>query len=237
LVPLKPKKTKDIHMLKETTYQEKFATLQKWFPYIIESVKKDLKNEHLKNDWQFVKKYFPGKNINKLTVEELVEGYTKAIETEEASEQLGEFLTNRWLLKNTELYEYFERQLYQINPNFHEINEIEKDKSIEIMEGAISQFGAPRTYLFSVLNAVVFPQEIFQILSQRADEAKHQQHEEEKLEVDHASKETLQKHYEQQISRLTDKYEKKLQGLQKKYLQETETLKKQVVSLQRKLHG
>ena len=47
----------------------------------------------------------------------------------------------------------------------------------------------------------------------------------------------MQSHYDQQITRLTDKYEKKLQGMQKKYIQDIETLKKQITLLQRKLNG
>jgi hypothetical protein len=50
------------------------------------------------------------------------------------------------------------------------------------------------------------------------------------------SAETLEKAYEREIARLTDKYEKKLQGLQKKYLFDTEALKKQIATLQRKLN-
>lgn len=224
-------------MLKDTPYREKFTILKKWMPDIIENVKKDLKNEHLKKDLLFVKKHFGGKNVNKLSTEELVEGYMQAIAQEEAAEEIGEFITNRWLLKNTELYAYFEAKLTQISPNFQEIVEIEKDKSLAIIDEAIVHFGAPRTYLFAVLNSVVFPQDVFHILSQRADDHIRQTEEEGKAAAEHKAKDDLKVHYEQQLARQADKYEKKLQGLQKKYLQDVETLKKQVASLQRKLQG
>jgi hypothetical protein len=35
-------------------------------PNIAETPKKELKNEHLKKDWLFAKKYFAGKNLTKI---------------------------------------------------------------------------------------------------------------------------------------------------------------------------
>ena len=52
-------------MLKETGYQEKIEIVAPWLDEIVETVKKDLKNEHLKVDKAFCKKYFLGKVLNK----------------------------------------------------------------------------------------------------------------------------------------------------------------------------
>lgn len=224
-------------MLKDVTYKEKFQILDPWMLQIIGSVKKDLKNEHLKNDWQFAKKYFANKNIAKLTTEELTEGYRLAFASEDAGEALAEYISNRWLLKNTEMYHFFEEKLQQINPNFSDLVELEKEKAHTLMEESISHFGAPNTYMFSVINSVVFPKEIYDKLSKQAQHAAkeneiHAQAMEEKMSVD-----MIHQHYQQQIARLTDKYEKKLLGMQKKYTQDVETLKKQVCTLQRKLNA
>lgn len=223
--------------MKDITYKQKFAMLKNWMPSIVEVLKKDLKNDHLKNDWQFVKRYFTLKNINKLTTEDLAEAYNRAMAEEEKAEELGEFITSRWLIKNSELYNYFEEKLSQINPNFSEIKEIEKQTAQNMMEEAVSQFGAPKTYLFAVLNSVVFPEEIYTHLRKRAQDEASRAEEESKMEMEKMSLDAMKKTYETQLARLEDKYEKKLQGMQKKYTTDIETLKKQVATLQRKLNG
>ena len=222
-------------MLKESTYKDKFNTLQIWMPLILDTIKKDLKNEHLKRDPGFSRLYFPGKNPAKLTTEELVDGYSQALANEENTEELAEFIANRWLLKHTELYHYFEQELGKINPNFNELKDIEKPVATKIMEGAVQQFGAISSYLFCVLNSVVFPEEIYQTLSKDADKHAKEKQVEEKVSAENASVEAMQRNHEQLVARLTDKYEKKILGLQKKYTQDVDTLKKQVANLQRKV--
>jgi hypothetical protein len=224
-------------MLKDVAYKEKFKMLDPWMQMIVESVKKDLKNEHLKNDWQFAKKYFANKNIAKLTTEELTEGYRQALANEEAAEALAEYISNRWLLKNTEMYHFFEERLRQINPDFSELVELEKGKANTLMEESISHFGAPKTYMFSVINSVVFPQEIYDKLSKHAQHAAKEEVEHANAMEEKISLQMIHQNYQQQIARLTDKYEKKLLGMQKKYTQDVETLKKQIGTLQRKLNA
>lgn len=222
-------------MLKNITHKEKFALLKKWMPIIVDSVKKDLKNEHLKKDWAFVKQHFPGKNLNKLTAEEIAQAYAYVIENSENAEELAEFISNRWLLKHTELYYFFEKELSKITADFNELEELEKNQSMEIIERSVKEFGALDTYLFSVLNSVVFPKEAYDNLAARAETSVAQAESEAKAFAEMKSLEDMQRSYEQQIARLTDKYEKKLQGLQKKYSIDVEGLKKQIVTLQRKL--
>ncbi|HEV8052528.1 MAG TPA: hypothetical protein VGP47_08535, partial [Parachlamydiaceae bacterium] len=124
-------------MLKESTYKEKFNTLQPWMPLIIDTIRKDLKNEHLKKDPGFSRQYFPGKNPAKLTSEELFEAYNQALSSGENTEELAEFIANRWLLKHTDLYYYFEQELGKINPDFSELKDIEKSVATKIMDGAV----------------------------------------------------------------------------------------------------
>ncbi|MBS4166340.1 MULTISPECIES: hypothetical protein [unclassified Neochlamydia] len=224
-------------MLKDATYKEKSTLLISWMPQIIEEVKKDLKHEHLKNDFKFVKKYFLGKNLNKLTNEEIVKAYTLALEQEENGEKIAEFIINRWLLKNAELYDYFERALLQISNDFTQLTEIDTDKSQEIVGGAVSQYGAVRTYLFSVMNSVVFPKEIYEKLNKLAEEEQKALAAVGNAQDEHSSQQSLKDYYEKQLARLVDKYEKKLIGMQKKYIQDTESLKKQMALLQKRLNG
>lgn len=222
-------------MLKDASYKEKYSVLKNWMPVIIDAVKKDLKNDHLKNDFVFIKRYFSGKNLAKLTSEELVEGYATAIQQEEKGEDIAEFITNRWLIKNSELYGFFESELKKINPDFSAIKIIEKNHSQSIVNDAVKQFGAPRTYLFSVLNSVAFSDEDFKELGSQAEEEAKKSAKEETQKAELQNIEQIKRACEEQIARIEDKYEKKLQGLQKKYIQDVEGLKKQISALQRKV--
>lgn len=222
-------------MYKNSTYKEKFADLNEWIPLVIDAIKKDLRNEHLKQDMMFVKKYLTSKNIHKATTEELTQAYQKAIQEQEHGEELAEFITSRWLLKNSDLYEFFEKELTKINPEFSELEEIAPEQAHALIEAAILEFGAPRTYLFSVLNSVVFPKENFQKLKLQAQKHQVEKEEEARKNYEQMNLEQMRKSYEQDIARMVDKYEKKLAGLQKKYITDVDNLKKQVAHLQRKL--
>ena len=222
-------------MLKSATYKEKFNMLESWIPAIIDQIKKDLKNEHIKSDIQFCKIYLAGKNLNKLTTDELATAYGRALKENENSEALGEFISNRWLLKNTELYGFFEEKLLAIDPNFTDLEEIESSQAKELVQTSVQKFGAQKTYLFSVLNSVVFPKDVYSQLAKLAQNDEEKKEAEALQLLEKSSIEAINKQHELQTARLVDKYEKKLIGLQKKYLQDTENLKKQIVNLQRKL--
>lgn len=224
-------------MYKNASYKEKYASLQHWLPSIIEIVKKDLKNEHLKKDFVFIKKYLPTSNIHKVTVEELAQAYQKAIAEEENGEDIAEFITTRWLLKNSELYDFFESQLKNISTDFTTIEEIDLAKAQKIAKAASDEFGHQSAYLFSVLNSVVFPAEVFHQLEKQAKDESQRKNQENVQQNEKQSLEAQRIAFERDVARLTDKYEKKLAGLQKKYLDDTEGLKKQISSLQRKLKG
>lgn len=223
-------------MLKEATYKEKFQILKKWMPEIIDSVKKELKNDHLKKDWMFAKKYFAGKNLNKITSSELAEGYVSAIENEEKSEEIGEFISSCWLLKNGEIYHFFEEELKKINPDFSAIEKLEPDASKKIAMEAVKEFGAFNTYVFSILNSVAFQEADLKNLESLAKNDQLETKEKGEAEEKHQSIEGLSKSFEQKLAKITDKYEKKILGLQKKYTQDIGAFKKQIASLQIKLN-
>lgn len=220
-------------MLKDATPKEKFAMLRPWMPNIVEIIKRDLKNEHLRTDSAFVKKYFTSKDINKLTSAEMAHAYGEAIET--GADNIAEFIINRWLIKNSEIYDYFALMLEKIVGEFTELQELEESQAITIMNGAVEQFGAPRTYQFAVMNSVVFPKKVFAQLSEHAEKTATQA---QILAEERRVKELEikdQHQFELAIARLQDKYEKKLAGLQKKYIEDISSLKKQIATLQRKL--
>lgn len=223
-------------MYKQATFKEKFADLKEWIPTIIETVKKDLKNDHLRKDPFFAKKFFGSKNIQKITSEEMAEAYQKAIQEEDKGEDIGEFIASRWLFRNSEMYHFFEQQLSKIYSDFTELQEIEPQHAETLIKNSNQEFSPLHTYLFSVLNSVVFPDTYFIQLKTDAEQYNAEKKEEEKQAAAAQSIEQMQHNHQLEVARLTDKYEKKLAGLQKKYVQDVESLKKQISALQRKLH-
>lgn len=224
-------------MYRDTTYKDKMIVLKEWGPDIFDAIKKDLKNEHLKQDYVFAKKYLGGKPAQKITLEELVQGYYDAVEKEEQGEKIAEFIANRWMLKASDVYGLFERELTRIQPDFTEIAELPEKTADELIAKSIAEFGAPKTYLFAVINSVAFSQKKFNELRDRAKSDRSKQQEELTKLNEKTSFESLKKEYESNLAKLEEKYEKKLQGLEKKYQNDVSTLKKQISTLSKKLNG
>ena len=219
-------------MSEESEYQGKFILIKPWLVEIIKVVKKDLKNEHLKIDREFCKRYFMGKNILQIQPEEMAPAYEKDIA--EGNLGLGEFIASRWLLKWTELYDYFESKLSAIQDDFEQLETFSSVQSLPIVEGASKEFGAKNTYIFSIFNSVVFPEEILAKLRKRALTETDKLEEQQKKNKEAETMEKMQRRHERETSALKDRFEKKLSGLQKKYLRDTESLKKQISGLQKK---
>lgn len=222
-------------MIKDTTYKDKMAILKPWMPSIVDEIKRDLKNDHLKKDSNFTKKHFQSKNLNKLTASELAEGYLSALEQEEAAESIGEFISNRWLLKNSDVYYHFEKKLSTLTVDFSELTELEPAFAKDLVGSSVETFGALKTYVFSVFNSVVFPEDIFRDLDMQARKEVEDSKAMQIKEHEELSWQAKEKSFEQQIARLTEKYEKRLQGLERKYDNDTKMLKKQIANLHQKL--
>ena len=222
-------------MLKNKSNYEKFSMLSPWYEEILSEIKKDLKSDHLKRDVQFFKTYFPSKNINKITVEELVHGYSQALKNKELAENLGEFISNRWLFKHSDMYYYFEENLKALNNDFQELEELDSHFGDQLMKQASQKFGPKMTYIFSIMNSVVFPKATYDLLKEQALLETEQGKESEVQELELKGWHEKEKFYELQISRLEERYKDKLLGMQKKYERDVEALKKQISMLQRKL--
>lgn len=220
-------------MLRETGYQEKIEMLFPWMEEIFEAVKKDLKNDHLKADRQFCKKYLLGKNPAHVTIQEMIEAYRADIANGNVS--LGEFIATRWLLKNTDIYGYFEEKLKAVRDDFETLDALPQDLSDTLMQSSVQLFGAKKTYLFSVFNSVVFPAPTYARLREMAQNETQVTAQENSVQRTTESLETLQVRHNREIAALSDRYEKKINGMQKKYLADVEALKKQIASLQKKL--
>lgn len=215
-------------MFKDATNPQRFPWIKNHTDALIRDIRKDLKQDHLKKDTAFLKKHFPAKVPNKLTQEELNGVYSAVLA--EGDEALWEFVSERWLLKHTDIYNFFEQELKKITDDFSSLSEIEAGAAEKIMQESVRQFGAENTLLFAVLNSVVFPKSVYEKLAKLAAVK-----EEAEKEVVGESIEALLKKHEQQMRRLEERYEKKLSGMERKYLADTTALKKQISTLQRKL--
>lgn len=224
-------------MYKDTTYSEKFTILKNWLPQILSEVRKDLRKDHWQQDPQFVKVYLGNKPQQKITQEDMTEGYTRALEKEEGAETIAEFISSRWLFKHSDIYHYFENELRKITQDFTQLNELEVTVAEPIAKKSCELFGAANTYLFCVMNSVVFPEKTFNSLRAVAEKETREHQEQAEKDLVLNSQEEIKRHYETQLARLTDRCEKKLAGMERKYFVDTEALKKQIRTLQKKLEG
>lgn len=220
-------------MMKESGYQEKIALLKPWLVEIIDVVKRDLKNEHLKIDREFCRRYFLGKNSNQLQAEEMAAAYEKDIAAGNVG--LGEFIATRWLLKHTDIYYFFEGRLKTAHPDFEKLEMLSMEESESIVAESLRKFGPIYTYIFAVFNSVVFPDAIYERLRvsalKRTDEVQSAVQEQEERE----KAEGMKERHAREMAASVDRFEKKLSGMQKKYLNDVEALKRQISALQKKL--
>ncbi len=222
-------------MLKNATYVQKFTMLQSWLPAIIESIKKDLKNDHLRRNPGFIQQYFDVKILNKMGTESMSRGYAAALQA--GDEAVGQLITARWLLRHSDMYDFFENQLQTIDPNFTELEELQPEQGRALMELSVAEFGATLTYLFTILNSVVFDSVTLQQLAKLAESETAERAAKEQQQAGVKKEETTMRTLELELARSKDKYEKRIAGLERKYLQDTEMLKREVARLQRKLAG
>lgn len=209
--------------------ENQFLTLRNWTFEILNCIKKDIKTDHLHTDPVFYRTYFGNRPRNRLTAEEIFSAYEA--ELMKGNEELAEWVVNRWVFKNGELYQHFAERLSQVNPNFNEIKQLSEEESLQILEGAAESYGAIPTFLFSLLNGVVFPDPILKRLRKDAEVEKEMLVKEADSNAEQENLEKIKAAHQREINRLNDR----IAGVQKKYEKDTEALKKQIKMLQQKL--
>jgi hypothetical protein len=207
--------------------ENQFISLKNWMHVLLNAIRKDIKQDHLGSDPDFYRTYFGNRPQNRLTAEEIFNAY----ETEllKGNQSLAEWVVNRWVFKHGDLYQVFAERLSQINEHFDQIQTLSVEESEIVLAGTVERFGAIPTFLFVVLNGVVFPEAVRNRLMAQAEQEKANL---EKKSEEDEGKESLQKLLaakEREIARLNDK----LLGVQKKYDKDVEALKKQIRALQK----
>lgn len=215
--------------------ENQFQFLQGWILEVLSAIKKDIKSDHLHTDPVFYRTYFGNRPQNRLTAEEIFAAYEK--ELLKGNQDLCDWVVNRWVFKHGDLYSHFAEGLSRVNPDFEKIQTLTAEQSEQILQGAAESFGAIPVFLFTVLNGVVFPETVLDKLCKAAEVEKSIQLSEQKNESEKQNLEQVIARHQRETARLHDKYESRLAGVQKKYTTDTEALKKQIRSLQQKLHS
>ncbi len=209
--------------------KNQFHALQNWTFEILDAIKKDLKSDHLHADPLFYRTYFGNRPQNRLTTEEIFAAYEK--ELTQGNESIAEFVVNRWVFKHGDLYKRFADRLAKINPDFDQIKDLSDVESQEILKGVPEEFGAVPTFLFCLLNGVVFPKTTLDRLEKAAQIEKAAKKKEQESDLEEKSLQKIIATLQREVARLNEK----ILGVQKKYTIDTEGLKKQIKTLQQKL--
>lgn len=208
--------------------ENQFVSLKNWMHVILNAIKKDIKQDHLGTDPEFYRKHFGNRPQNRLTAEEIFDAYEKTLI--EGNQELAEWVINRWVFKNGDLYQVFADRLSKINPQFEKIQTLSEEESENVLAGTVEQFGAIPTFLFVILNGVVFPESVREKLQKIAEAEKVEFEKKSRMEEGRESLEKLLAAKEREIARLNDK----ILGVQKKYDRDVESLKKQIKALQKR---
>jgi hypothetical protein len=211
--------------------ENQFQFLQNWTFEILESIKKDIKTDHLHTDPAFYRTYFGNRPQNRLTTTEIFSAYEK--ELLKGNQDLADWVVNRWVFKHGDLYQHFADRLSAINPDFVQIESLTLEESEQILDGTAASFGSVSTFLFALLNGVVFPKTVLDRLEKEAGLEREKRALDAKLEGEQQGFEKIIASQEREITRLNDK----IAGVLKKYEKDTHNLKTQVKALQRKIHG
>jgi len=211
--------------------ENQFLALQNWTVEILDTIKKDIRTDHLHTDPVFYRAYFGNRPQNRLTSEEIYSAYEK--ELLKGNDDLAEWVVNRWVFKHGELYKHFADRLTEVNPNFDQIKQLTDEESARILAGAAESHGAIPTFIFSLLNGVVFPKTVIDQLRKAAEVEKVVLEKKAKTDAEQGSLEKVIAVHQREIARLNDR----ISGVLKRYEKETEALKKQIKTLQKKING
>lgn len=209
-----------------TVWANKFSIISPWFERLLSQIKKDCKSEHLSVDPHFVRVHFAGKPVPKISLEDMRIVYLHQIFS--GHDRLAEFIANRWLFRNMDLYRFFESRLESQVPDFETVKALPKDIIEPILADAILQFGSEMVFCFVVLNDVALPKELFDGLQKTAleelskDSANHGFANREDKEI-----QTLRA----EIVTLKERHEKKCTEMQRKQKQQVDRLEKEIVLL------
>ena len=189
-------------------------------------VKRDCKSEHLRLDPGFVRQHFGGMPVQRISLEEMRAVYLQQILA--GHERLAEFVANRWLFRNMELYRFFEEALEKISPDFDKIAELTPEQADGIISQACEKFDAEKVFCFVAINEVALPQDSFERLQRKALECLSSRQKELSVNDDEDEGEAR---WRKEMDLLKERHEKKTTEMARKHQQEVQRLQKEVAQL------
>jgi hypothetical protein len=207
------------------TWAGRFSLLSPWFSDIIAAVKRDCKSEHLRLDPIFVRQHFGGIPVQKISLEEMRAVYLQQILS--GHERLSEFIANRWLFRNMDLYRFFEESLQKISPDFDKIKELTQEQADDLIQQACDTFDCEKVFCFVAINDVALPKEPFERLQRRALECLSQRQKEIPADEDAEAEER----WRREMDCMKERHEKKIAEMTKKHQQEVQRFQKEIAQL------
>ena len=208
------------------TWAGRFSLLSPWFSDIISDVKRDCKSEHLRLDPVFVRQHFAGTPVQKISLEEMRVVYLQQILA--GHERLSEFIANRWLFRNMDVYRFFEESLQKISPDFDKIKELTQEQADSLITQAADKFGYEKVFCFVAINDVAVPKEPFERLQRQALEALSKRQKE--IPADDGA--DAEGRWRSEMDRMKERHEKKIAEMTKKHQQEVQRFQKEIEKLQ-----
>ena len=215
----------------QQTWAGRFSLLSPWFSDIVTAVKRDCKSEHLRLDPVFVRQHFGGMPVQRITIEEMRAVYLQQILA--GHERLAEFIANRWLFRNMDIYRFFEQSLEKISPEFEKITEVPAEQAEALLKAACEQFGCEKTFCFVAINDVALPKPLFEKLQREALEHLSSRQKDQPADEQEEAAGLLRA----EMDRLKERHEKKVAEMTKKHQQEVQRLQKEIFQLKADLQS
>jgi len=163
--------------------------------------------------------------VQRITIEEMRAVYLQQILG--GHERLAEFIANRWLFRNMDIYRFFEESLEKISPEFEKITELPADQAEALLKEACEKFGCEKTFCFVAINDVVLPKPLFERLQRQALEHLSVRQKDEPADEQEEAEARLRA----EMDRLKERHEKKIAEMTKKHQQEVQRLQKEISQL------
>lgn len=211
--------------VEQQTWAGRFTLLSPWFSDIISSVKRDCKSEHLKLDPGFVRQHFGGMPVQRISLEEMRTVYLQQILA--GHDRLAEFVANRWLFRNMDVYRFFEESLQKISPEFEKISELTSEQAEQLLKDACQRFGSERVFCFVAINDVALPKADFERLQRQALEELSTRQKGEPADGEEGVEERMRA----EMDRIKERHEKKVAEMTRKHQQEVQRLQKEISQL------
>ena len=215
----------------QQTWAGRFSLLSPWFSDIVTAVKRDCRSEHLRLDPGFVRQHFGGVPVQRISIEEMRTVYLQQILA--GHDRLAEFIANRWLFRNMDIYRFFEGFLEKISPEFEKITEVPAEKAEFLVKEACEKFGAEKTFCFVTINEVALPKPISEKLQRRALESLSERQKEQPADEHEEVEERLRG----EMDRLKERHEKKIAEMTKKQQQEVQRLQREISQLKEQVRA